>query len=71
MFDFVAISASSQNRWIEYVDHLHEHFLDPVEVSGGHYAAPRNPGSGAALHPRSRSHYRFPDGGAWRPETND
>src|SRR4029450_13525499 len=49
MFDFVAVSGSSEGRWIEYVDHLHEHFTDPVVVEGGRYRAPSAPGGGARL----------------------
>ena len=44
MFDFVAVSGTSQGRWIEYVDHLHEHFTEPVVVAGGRYRAPMGPG---------------------------
>jgi L-fuconate dehydratase len=65
MFDFLSVSGSTDGRWIEYVDHLHEHFVDPVVVTGGRYAAPRNPGSGATILPRSRTDYRFPDGPVW------
>ena len=33
MFDFVAVSATMTDRVLEYVDHLHEHFTDPVRVT--------------------------------------
>jgi L-fuconate dehydratase len=65
MFDFLAISGSTEGRWIEYVDHLHEHFADPVHIRGGHYMPPRKPGSGAEIVPSSRAAYRFPDGPIW------
>ena len=32
MFDFVAVSGELDGRMIEFVDHLHEHFVTPVEV---------------------------------------
>jgi L-fuconate dehydratase len=65
MFDFVAVSATSENRWIEYVDHLHEHFTDPVMVKGGRYRAPIGPGGGARMLDASIEQFRFPDGPAW------
>ncbi len=69
MFDFVAISGSSQGRWIEYVDHLHEHFTDPAVVTNGRYRAPLTPGGGGQMHPESVAAYRYPDGPAWRAST--
>ncbi|MFI7551448.1 enolase C-terminal domain-like protein [Micromonospora sediminimaris] len=65
MFDFVALSGSTENRAIEYVDHLHEHFVDPVRVSGGRYLAPDAPGMSARILPDSLARYRFPGGPAW------
>jgi L-fuconate dehydratase len=65
MFDYVAVSATSQDRWIEYVDHLHEHFTEPVVVTGGRYRAPMGPGAGARMHEASIAEFRFPDGSAW------
>jgi len=65
MFDYVAVSASTENRVIEYVDHLHEHFTDPVRVSGGRYLAPAAPGISAQMHPGSVADHRFPDGPVW------
>ncbi len=68
MFDYVAVSGTVQDRVIEYVDHLHEHFLDPVVVSGGRYAAPTKPGFSAQMHPESIAEYLFPSGPVWRDE---
>ena len=65
MFDFVAVSATSKDRWIEYVDHLHDHFTDPVVVRAGRYRAPMGPGAGARMLDTSIAEYRFPDGPAW------
>jgi L-fuconate dehydratase len=59
MFDFVAISGSLQDRWIEYVDHLHEHFVEPVQVAGGRYSVPVAPGSGAELRADALAAHRF------------
>jgi L-fuconate dehydratase len=57
LFDFVAVSGTMEDRAIEYVDHLHEHFADPVVVRNGRYAAPTAPGFSAAMHPASRAEY--------------
>ena len=65
MFDFVALSGSTQDRVIEFVDHLHEHFTDPVRMGGGRYLAPTAPGFSAEMYPESIATYRFPDGTFW------
>ena len=66
MFDFIAVSGTTADRWVEYVDHLHEHFVDPVVVTEGRYRAPVRAGAGAAMLDASIEQYRFPDGPAWR-----
>jgi L-fuconate dehydratase len=65
MFDFVAVSATMQDRVIEYVDHLHEHFVDPVRVVDGHYVAPSVPGLSAQMHPASLQEFAYPGGPVW------
>ncbi|MFC6704182.1 enolase C-terminal domain-like protein [Flexivirga alba] len=71
MFDFVAVSGSTEGRWIEYVDHLHEHFEDPAVVRGGAYRAPRAPGSGARMLPSTVRDYSFPDGVVWNAPADE
>jgi L-fuconate dehydratase len=66
MFDFAGVSASSADRVLEYVDHLHEHFIDPVRIEAGHYLAPTRPGFSTTLRPESLRDYEFPDGAVWR-----
>ncbi|RDI65648.1 enolase C-terminal domain-like protein [Nocardia pseudobrasiliensis] len=66
MIDYVAVSATMSGRAIEYVDHLHEHFRDPVRVVGGRYLAPRAPGFSAEMLPASLTDYTYPTGTAWR-----
>ncbi|GIF20860.1 L-fuconate dehydratase [Actinoplanes tereljensis] len=61
MFDFVAISQTQQDRTIEYVDHLHEHFADPVVVRGGRYQAPTAPGFSSTMLPASLAAYSHID----------
>jgi L-fuconate dehydratase len=59
MFDYVALSGEHDGRWIEYVDHLHEHFVDPVAVAGGRYRAPRAPGSSSELRVEAMETYQY------------
>jgi L-fuconate dehydratase len=66
-FDYVAVSGSLDDRVIEYVDHLHEHFVDPVVIREGRYQMPRRPGYSAEMRPASLARYRFPDGAEWLP----
>lgn len=66
MFDYVAVSGSWEDRVIEYVDHLHDHFSDPVVVERGRYRAPTTPGFSARMKPASVAAHRFPDGPVWR-----
>ncbi|MDQ1733542.1 MAG: L-fuconate dehydratase [Pseudonocardiales bacterium] len=65
MFDFVAVSGSMQDRVIEYVDHLHEHFATPAVIRDGRYLVPSTPGSSAEIVPLTRQRFRFPDGEEW------
>ncbi|HMM43647.1 MAG TPA: enolase C-terminal domain-like protein, partial [Thermomicrobiales bacterium] len=65
MIDYIAISGSLENRVVEYVDHLHEHFVDPVTVLGGHYLPPEAPGYSIEMRPESIEAYSYPHGGAW------
>ena len=62
-FDYIAISVSLENRVIEYIDHLHEHFLYPVTVRNGHYWPPAAPGFGVSMRPESLERYVFPRDG--------
>ena len=67
LFDYVAVSASLQDRVLEYVDHLHEHFVDPVVIRNGRYMPPQAPGYSAALKAPSLAEHTFPTGAVWRP----
>jgi L-fuconate dehydratase len=53
MFDYVAVSGRLDGRMIEFVDHLHEHFVTPVQVTGGRYRTPTEPGAGTEMHAAS------------------
>lgn len=65
-FDYAAISGTQQGRYIEYVDHLHEHFAEPVMVRDARYLAPQKPGIGAEMHAESRQRWSFPEGEGWQ-----
>jgi L-fuconate dehydratase len=65
IFDYIAVSASLENRIVEYVDHLHEHFVDPVVIRNGRYVPPSAPGYSIEMKPESLRDYAFPDGAMW------
>jgi L-fuconate dehydratase len=65
IFDYIAVSASLEDRILEYVDHLHEHFVDPVRIKNGRYAPPERPGYSIEMYPESLKQYEYPAGSAW------
>ena len=65
IFDYVAVSGSLDNRVTEYVDHLHEHFVDPCIVENGGYVLPNQPGYSAQMFEESVAEYTFPNGSYW------
>ena len=65
IFDYISVSATLDNRVLEYVDHLHEHFIDPVVIRNGHYQAPLSPGYSIEMKPESLDKYEFPKGAIW------
>jgi L-fuconate dehydratase len=66
IFDYVAVGASLDGRVCEYVDHLHEHFVDPCRVVGGRYVAPARPGYSIEMLAESLAAHAFPGGAVWR-----
>ncbi len=66
IFDYIAVSGSLENRRVEFVDHLHEHFVYPVEVRNGNYVAPLQPGYSIEMKPESIKQYKFPGGAVWK-----
>ena len=66
IFDYIAVSGSTENRVIEYVDHLHEHFLDPVTMRNGCYLPPTKPGYSIEMKSESLAQHEFPNGPAWK-----
>jgi L-fuconate dehydratase len=65
IFDYVAVSGTLENRVTEFVDHLHEHFVDPCIVANGAYVLPTQPGYSAQMHDASLAEYAFPNGSYW------
>jgi L-fuconate dehydratase len=59
MIDFVAISGTMEGRVIEYVDHLHEHFLHPCVIRDAAYMPPSSPGFSIEMKARSITEYTF------------
>jgi L-fuconate dehydratase len=71
MFDYIAISGTMENRIVEWVDHLHEHFLHPAVVVSGRYSIPTAPGYSIEMLPESLNHFEFPGGDAWKSAMRD
>ncbi|MCS4277111.1 L-fuconate dehydratase [Mycetocola sp. BIGb0189] len=68
MFDFIAVSGTREGRMIEFVDHLHEHFVTPVHLRDGSYLPPLTPGAGTEILHTTLREFAFPDGPIWRAE---
>ncbi len=66
LVDYIAIAGTLEDRVIEYVDELHEHFVSPAEIRNGRYVAPDAPGYSIEMHPEALEEYAFPGGRAWR-----
>lgn len=64
--DAIAISGPREERVVEFVDHLHEHFVDPVRMRRGHYLLPERPGYSTEIREETQRQYRFPDGPVWK-----
>jgi L-fuconate dehydratase len=65
IFDYICVGASLDQRILEYVDHLHEHFVDPVRIENGRYMPPEQPGYSITMKPASLDAYEFPNGPIW------
>ena len=66
-FDFLRASTTLENRVTEFVDHLHEHFVDPVHIRDGRYLLPAQPGYSIEIYPETLRDYSYPNGKVWRP----
>lgn len=70
MIDYICISGTKDNRMIEFVDHLHDHFETPVSIENGHYGVPSAPGFSIEMKAQSLKDYEFPNGKVWQDETD-
>jgi L-fuconate dehydratase len=66
IFDYIAVSACLDDRIVEYVNHLHEHFIHPVKINRARYMPPAAPGFSIEMKPASLDHYEYPNGDAWQ-----
>ena len=66
IFDYIAVSGSLEDRLCEYVDHLHEHFVDPCIAKNARYVTPLRPGYSIDIKPQSIAEYEFPTGRIWQ-----
>lgn len=66
IFDYISVTGTTQGRVIEYVDHLHEHFVDPCVITRGHYMPPQLPGYSIEMKSETIAQYQYPDGPVWQ-----
>ena len=59
MIDYLCIAGTKEGRVIEYVDHLHEHFVDPCLIRNAAYMPPTRPGYSIEMRPQSLADYTF------------
>lgn len=65
IWDYVALSGSTEGRFIEYVDQQHEHFDSPLVVENAHYKAPKAHGYSTTFKAEAISKYEYPNGTEW------
>ncbi|NBG91253.1 MULTISPECIES: L-fuconate dehydratase [Pseudomonas] len=68
LFDYIAVSASLEKRVLEYVDHLHENFLEPIVIRRGRYMPPQQPGYSVTMKESSLEHFEYPNGPQWQDQ---
>ena len=66
LFDYICVSGTMHNRMVEYVDHLHEHFVDPCVIQNGCYMPPLAGGYSITMKAQSIKDYSYPNGAVWR-----
>jgi len=65
MFDSVAVTGHHPGRVVEFVDHLHEHFVVPTNIQNARYMPPVEPGAGGEMYAQSIADFTFPHGKEW------
>ncbi len=71
IFDFLAVSCTIEDRVIEYVNHLHEHFRHPVTMRNGRYLVPRDPGYSGEILAQTLHRFAFPSGDVWKSHSHE
>ncbi len=71
IFDYIAVSGSLDGRSIEYVDHLHEHFVDPCVIRAGRYLVPLAPGASITMKAASLADHTYPGGSIWQEDRKE
>jgi L-fuconate dehydratase len=66
IFDFICVTGSHEGRMLEYVDHLHGHFIDPCVIRRGRYMVPTAPGTSITMKLESLEAYGYPSGEVWK-----
>jgi L-fuconate dehydratase len=66
IIDYLSVSASLEDRTTEYASHLHEHFVDPIQMRNGHYLLPQAPGYSIEMKQESIEMLSYPNGAEWR-----
>ena len=66
MIDYLSVSASLKDRTTEYASHLHEHFVNPIQMRNGHYLLPQAPGYSIEMKQESIEMLNYPNGAEWR-----
>ncbi len=59
MIDYLVVSGTRDGRVIEFVDHLHEHFLEPCDIRNAAYMPPKQPGFSIEMKPASIAAHTF------------
>ncbi|XP_039282354.1 mitochondrial enolase superfamily member 1 isoform X2 [Nilaparvata lugens] len=66
IFDYISLSATKEDRFIEYVDQEHDHFEDTILMRNAHYVAPTQmPGYSTKFKTETINDYEFPNGNVW------
>jgi L-fuconate dehydratase len=65
MFDYLAVGGENPDRIVEFVDHLHEHFVVPTDIQRARYMPPLKPGAGAEMYEQSVADFTYPTGKEW------
>jgi len=66
MYDYIAVSGTLEDRYIEYVNHLHHHFVTPIVVENGKYWVPTAPGYSIDMKEEALNEYVYPEGKVWQ-----